>query len=213
MANLNLGSHTIISDDSGAPSLESVNIQSSVTFPAGMSVKIQHYNSGYGSGARKSKSTQTWETLNIGGTNLSGPRKSDDNNVLSFTKNYNNSNLQINLSIPVYISPGGSGVGIRCKISTDLGSSYSIVDILDGGPAHGWGAFGYGGNTSGIINFTWNTLDKSSIASTIKSYTGDVYVFFEVYVWNSSDTAYFIDYDATYPKYGTFQIMEIMAEN
>ena len=188
-------------------------INSNVNFPAGMPVNIQHYNSGYGSNARTTKTTQTWETLKIGGTNLTGPRKSDDNNVLSFTKNFNNSNLQIQLNIPVYIAGTNSGVGIRCKLSTNLGSSYSIVDILDQGPAHGWGAMGYGGEDASIINFTWNTSDNSNIANTIKSFTGIVYIFFECYVWSSSNTAFFIDYTDSYPKYGTFQIMEIMAGN
>ena len=51
MANLNIGSHTIVSDDSGTPSLKSIDVSSSVTFPAGhviqvvQTVKTDYFNS------------------------------------------------------------------------------------------------------------------------------------------------------------------------
>ncbi|NDB80131.1 hypothetical protein EB155_09735 [archaeon] len=189
----------------------STTFSNQVVMPAGSIIKQQHYNSGYGSDAR-TRPNQSWITVKLGGTSLSGPRKSDDNNVLKFDKIFNNSNLSITANFPVYISNGASGNGFRLQVSTNNGSTYSLVDIRSNGPANGWGASGYGGADASIFNFTWNTLDNLTIANTVRIYTGPVYFYFECYEWSSADSSFIIDYDDTYPKFGTIQIQEIMAE-
>jgi hypothetical protein len=170
---------------------------------------FQHYNTGYGTSARTSSTSTSWYALNIGGTGLTGTRASGNNNILTFNKQFSGSHLLIDVAFPLYITPGNSGVGLRCQISTD-GSNYNLVDILTEGPAHGWGAAGYGGSTAAIINFQWYTKDNSSISSNILNKTGEVRLFFQGRSWLSADTAFWIDYDDSYPKFGSINIYEVM---
>lgn len=170
---------------------------------------FQHYNTGYGTSARTTSTSTSWYALNIGGTGLTGTRAYENNNILTFNKQFSGSHLLIHVAFPVYITPGGSGVGLRCQISTD-GSNYNLVDILTEGPANGWGAAGYGGSTAAIINFQWYTKDNSSISSNILNKTGEVRLFFQGRSWNSADTAFWIDYDNSYPKFGSINIYEVM---
>jgi hypothetical protein len=171
-------------------------------------VSFQHYNTGYGASARTTTTANSWYTINIGGTNLTGTRASGNNNIITFNKQYTNSHLLINIFFPIYITPGDSGVGIRCQLSVD-GTNYSLVDIIDSGPANGWGAAGYGGNTSTIVNYSWSTKDKTSIANSVLNKTGEVRLYFQGFNWTTADTAFWIDYDPTYPKFGSINIFEI----
>lgn len=185
----------------------------SSTYNSGRINKKAYYNSGYGSGARLTiTSANSWTALNLGGTGLIGNRVSaagTPNNVLSFTKVSNNSHLLISVNIPAFVSGGASGVGIRCigTLNTSDNNSYATLDLTDG-PANSWGALGYGGSTSGIINYTFST-QTSSIASSYLTHTGETGFYFDVRVFNANDTVYFIDYDNTYAKMASFVIEEI----
>lgn len=185
----------------------------SSTYNSGRINKKAYYNSGYGSGARLTiTSANGWTALNLGGTGLIGNRVSaagTPNNVLSFTKVSNNSHLLISVNIPAYVYTGNAGAGIRCMgtLNTSDNNSYATLDLSDG-PAAGWGALGYGGNTSGIINYTFST-QTSSIASSYLTHTGETGFYFDVRVWHGNDTGYFIDYDNTYAKMASFVIEEI----
>ena len=176
----------------------------------GQVINAGTYNTGYGSGARLSTTSATWQTLPIVGTGASafGSCSQTITNVITFNKKYNNSQILITVNFPTYNDTGGSGHGIRLQYYR-TGQSAALVDILDNGSAHGWGWHGYGGATSGMNNFTWNTHDKSSVRSDLLTYTGDVNFYIEVKTWTSGDTIYYNDYGDTYPKYGTFQFMEI----
>ena len=178
-----------------------------ITPSAGQIVKVATYNTGYGSGARTTSSSSSWTTIAINGTNKNAVNCTNSFNVITFNKSAN-SNLLITINFPAYISPGGSGFGVRCQARVS-GGSYSLVDILTNGPAHGWGFHGYGGSHSSMNNFTWSTSETDGTTG-INSHSGDVEIYFELYVWSGgSDTCYMIDYDPSYPKYGTVQILEV----
>ena len=185
----------------------------SSTYNSGRINKKAYYNSGYGSGARLTiTSANGWTALNLGGTGLIGNRVSaagTPNNVLSFTKVSNNSHLLISVNVPVYMTVGTTGVGIRCMgtLNTSDNNSYATLDLTDG-PAHGWGALGYGGDTAGIINYTFST-QTSSIASSYLTHTGETGFYFDVKVWHANDTGYFIDYSDALPRMASFVIEEI----
>ena len=175
-------------------------------------INFGSYNTGYGSGARLVTTSTSWQTLNINGTDQatfgSLTKHPSNGNVLAFNKKSSNSQLSIVLNFPSYNTPGGSGHGVRCMISTDQ-TNYVVSDILTNGPANGWGFHGYGGATAGMNNFTWSTYDNASYRNTINTYTGDFYFYFQVYNWASTDTISYIDHSDTYPKYGTVQVMEV----
>ena len=162
----------------------------------------QSYNTGYGSGARTDLTSTSWVTVNIAGTSSTGDRHPSSSNVLKFTKLDNDSDLQVSVNFPYYMPSAGSGVGIRMRVSGDGGSTYA-ADLLTEGPAHGWGAAGYGGDQAGIINYTWNT--ESVLSNTL---TGPIYIYFEMRCWGS-DTAYINQYQASYAKYGYIHIKEV----
>ena len=175
----------------------------------GQVINYGSYNTGYGSGAGISSTSTSWQTLNIVGTNAAGFGSCSQtiSNVITFNKKYNNSQLLVSTNFPTYNSPAGAGHGVRLQYYR-TGQSASIVDISDDGPAHGWGWHGYGGQTSAMNNFTWNTYDKSTVRSDLVNYTGDVHFYIEVKNWSSSDTITFIHHSG-YNKYGTFQFAEI----
>jgi len=198
--NIEIASGNKISGDAG-----------SVIIP-GSIVSAGTYNTGYGSGARLSGTFTSWTTLKINGTNQAAfgriSKYSDDG--LQFNKISNSSHLIISLNFPTYNAGGNNAHGIRCHMETTQGSNtFNILDILDEGPAHGWGWHGYGGVSSAMNNFTWCTYDNSSYRATIKTTTGNMKFFFRVRNWTSSDTIYYNDYDASYPKYGTVQVYEV----
>jgi hypothetical protein len=173
-------------------------------------VRIQNYNTGFGSGARTTTASTSFIPINMGGDLQSGTRQSGNLNRLLFNKRQTGTDLIIKASFPVYITgTGDSGGGIRLQYSTN-GSSFSLVDALTSGPADGWGAWGYGNDHAGIVNYTWVTSANSSIVNTVRNHTGNLFFYFEIRNWSGSDTSFFIDYDSTYPKYGTIQILEII---
>ena len=175
----------------------------------GQVINYGSYNTGYGSSAGISSTSTSWQTLTIVGTNAAafGSCSQTLSNVITFNKKYNNSQIIVTTNFPTYNSPGGSGHGVRLQYYKP-GGAYTIVDISDEGPGHGWGWHGYGGQTSAMNNFTWNTYDKSSVRSDLVNYTGDVHFYIEVKNWASSDTISYI-YHSGYNKYGTFQFAEI----
>ena len=175
------------------------------TYP-GAIIKTTHYNTGYGAGARKILTTD-WSALNIGGTGLVGPRNDSNNNILKYTKIHNSSQLKVDVRFPYYVANGANGFGIRCQ--TIISGTGYIVDILDNGPAHTWGAGGYGGPDAGIFTFSWSTGDNSNISSIVSSYTGDLEFWFQGIEYNSADTITLVDYSDDFPKYGVIDIFEV----
>ena len=152
-------------------------------------------------------SSQSFYTLDINRDDETGSYNGADSNVCTYTKQHNSSHLLISCCIPVYLGGGTSGTGIRLVISLD--NSTVVYDALGDGPAHGWGALGYGGNTSGTWGFTWDTAVIDSIRGTslYASHTGTVYFYFEVRSW-IAELHYPITYGASYPKYGAIELME-----
>jgi hypothetical protein len=176
----------------------------------GQVINFGSYNTGYGSGASLSSTSDSWQSLQIDGTNAAafGSCSKTIANVITFNKKYNNSQLMVSTNFPTYNSPGGSGHGIRLQYYR-TGQSAAIVDITGNGPAEGWGWHGYGGgNHSAMNNFTWSTYDNSSVRSDLQTYTGDVHFYIEVRNWQTSDTITYIQH-TSYNKYGTFQFAEI----
>lgn len=172
-------------------------------------IKVQTYGTGYNTFV--SSSSQTWQTYTLGQTGYTGSRLSGNTNICEFEKIHNNSHLKIVVNFPGYIATGGSGVGWRLVISKDNSTYYN--DVLDNGPSHGWGAMGYGGNTSGIMRMEWDTeLIDASRSSGIVSHTGTTYFYLQFYVWSAADIYYPLSYvNTTYPKYGTIQCYEVEA--
>ena len=177
--------------------------------PSGMVIRSGFYDPGTGTNATTATNSSTFTTLNVNGTGQVGHnigKFSDDG--LTYNKVSSNSHLNISISFPFYLATGGTGFGIRALLSTDDGSNYYVVSGLSDGPADKWSAGGYGGNTSGIMNYTWNTRMNSSQESTIKAKTGSIRFYFEVSVWTGTDTLYMIDYPS-YEKKGSIVVQEI----
>ena len=201
---------------------ESMNLADTYSFTgtatgAGDEAKILSfgsYNSGYGSGARLATTSTSWANLEINGTNQAvfGQITKNSDDSLNYNKTSNSSHLIISINFPTYNANGSSGHGVRCRFESTQGSgAYDVLDVTTDGPANGWGMHGYGGATSAMNNFTWNTYDNSSYRNTIKTSTGNMKFYFDVRVWSSSDTIYFNDYDNSYPKYCTIQVYEVKA--
>jgi hypothetical protein len=197
--------------DNLQPNLGSQVEITNLTTGIGHVVGKTYYTSGWGSGARTTSSSTGWYTLNIFGTGAIGARAPTSNNIIQYTKKLNTSHLIIDVSLPVYISNGAGGVGIRCYGSTTVNdaNSYALIDPLTNGPAERWGAAGYGGSTAAIINFQWSTQTASN-ASTWLSKVGACGIYFQGSGWNESDVAYWIDYDGTYQKYAAMTITEVV---
>tara|TARA_B100000676_G_C17828865_1_gene706704 strand:+ start:78 stop:707 length:630 start_codon:yes stop_codon:yes gene_type:complete len=201
---------------------ESINLSDTFAFTgtvtgAGDEAKILSfgsYNSGYGSGARLVTSSTSWVNMEINGTDQAvfGQITKNTDDSLNYNKTSNSSHLIISINFPSYNAGGNNGHGVRCRFEATQGSNtYNTLDIISEGPAHGWGMHGYGGNHAAMNNFTWSTYDNSSYRNTIKTSTGNMRFYFDVKVWSSSDTVYFIDYSDTYPKYCTIQVYEVAA--
>jgi len=171
-------------------------------------IKVQTYGSGINT--FQSSSSQAWFTVNLNQTNYTGDRATNAN-ICRFNKIHNNSHLRIVANLPGYIANGGAGIGWRIEISKDNSTYY--LDALDNGPAHTWGAMGYGGNTANIVRFEWDTeLIDATRTSGFQSHTGYVYFYFKFYVWSSGDTFYPLSYvNTTFPKYGSIQCYEVEA--
>ena len=163
----------------------------------------QSYCTGWGAGARSDLTTTSWVTVNIAGTNSTGARLSGSNNVLEFTKIDADSDLIVSVHFPFYMPSAGSGIGIRLRIAPPGSNTYAVDQLTDG-PAHGWGAGGYGGDTSDILNYTWNTENILSNTD-----VGVVKMYFEMKCWSGSDTAYVNMYQTSYFKYGYIHVREV----
>jgi len=184
-----------------------------VDAPIGTIIKRGSYNTGYGSGARTVLTAQSWNTINIDGTSQAGMNIGKISaDVISFDKISNKSHLEITVNFPYFHSIGNQGFGVRCQASKDGGSNYVILGNLTDGPVNTWGSGGYGGNDVGVFNYTWSTYDNSTERSSWLARTGETRFYFQLYVFNASDTTYMIDYNDTYPKEGTIQISEIITQ-
>ena len=149
--------------------------------PSGMVIRSGFYDTGTGSGARLTTSSTSFIVANVNGTGQVGHnigKFSDDG--LTYTKVSSNSHLNFTISLPFYLATGGTGWGIRGLLSTDNGGNYSPISGLADGPANKWGAGGYGGDSSGVLNYTWNTRMNSSQASTILAKTGTIRFYLKV---------------------------------
>lgn len=171
-------------------------------------IKVQTYGSGSGSPS-SGITGNSWNFYDVSQTNMTGDRSSSSDDVFTFTKISNTSDLKIVANIPGYLATGAAGIGIRLQISKDNSTWY--VDALDNGPADGWGASGYGGNNANIVRFEWNTeLIDAVRSSGIYSHTGLTYFYIQHRNWNTTDTYYPLGYvNANYPKYASFQCYEI----
>jgi len=161
------------------------------------------YNTGYGSGAYTATSSTSWGIINIQGTGNTGSRPSG--NAIGFDKISNDSDLILSFHMPYYFTgqSADSGFGVRLRYSVDNGASYG-VDWLTDGPAHGWGAGGYGqDNQAGIFNYTWNTEKMVS-----NTFVGTVRFYFETKVWAGGNSLYW-GY-SSYNKYGHIHIREVV---
>ena len=163
----------------------------------------QSYCTGWGSGARTDLTTTSWVTVNIAGTSSTGARNSGSSNVLEFTKIDADSDLIVSVHFPFYMPSAGSGIGIRLRIAPPGSNTYAVDQLTDG-PGHGWGAGGYGGDTSDILNYTWNTENFLSNTG-----VGVVKMYFEMKCWSGSDSAYVNMYQNAYNKYGYIHVREV----
>jgi hypothetical protein len=182
---------------------------------AGAIVQTQGYTSGYGSGARTITSAVSWGTVSIGGTSRDGPRDiiTPNNDVFRFEKLRNDTQLRIRVAFPWYMNAGTAGFGLRIQYyagsgSISSGTNYNTLEKLSEGVAYGWGFGGYGGN-AGVANWMVDTA-HSSAPSFFTARTGAQYFYFQVFCW-AGTSIYMIDYDASYPKYGSWVVEEYIA--
>lgn len=182
---------------------------------SGMIVSSQSYNSGTGSGARLTTNAVSWQTLPIGGNDRDSFFPASNSHIRWFDKKRSDTHLRIKTAIPMYITPGGSGGGVRVRmVLSDVqavfnnDANYFTVGSLSQGQAHGWGAGGYGGDHSGIIHCYYDT---AQVNSSVLTYTGKLHFYFQVYTWSAADTIFWSDYDDSYPKYATWTVEEYVA--
>ena len=211
-------SNTITSGMLSANSVTSTQLSSSsitaAKLSSGMIVKSTSYCSGYGSGARTTTTQVSWYTIAINGTSKDSNYPADNANIRYFDKVRTDTHLRIRSYFPIYITPGNTGVGFRVRMvlsgvsaTYQDGNNYFVVGLLSTGQANGWGALGYGGDNVGIIASYYDT-QYSTNSSSVLSYSGRLHYLFEGYNWQSSDTAYWVDYSDAYPKYATWSVEE-----
>lgn len=204
-------------------SSKTVTLPADVDGSQGLIINSRSYSSGYGTGARLVKSTQTWETIPIQGTGADAFAPSDNAGIRSFVKRRNDTHLRIKGWIPVYNQNGAAGHGIRIQMvlsntsaTYNQATNYFTVGLLSDGLAHGWGMDGYGGNTTSVTPIYYDTAhgggtaQTSSQTASILAYTGTLHWYPQCYVWSGADTVYFIDY-SSYAKYATFIVEEYIA--
>ncbi len=211
-------SNTITSGMLSANSVTSTQLSSSsitaAKLSSGMIVKSTSYCSGYGSGARTQSSAQAWYTITIAGTSKDSNYPASNANIRYFDKVRTDTHLRIRSYFPIYITPGGTGVGFRVRMvlsnvsaTFNDDNNYFTVGILSTGQAERWGALGYGGDNVGIVTTYYDT-QYSDNSSSVLSYSGRLHYYFQGWTWASSDTAFWIDFDNTYPKYATWTVEE-----
>jgi len=178
---------------------------------SGTVVNMQHYYSGYGGNAGLVPSNTSWNTMPNTGIGYSGPRVSSNPTVCIFEKKHNNSFVLIETKINAYQSGTNSGWGTRVKHTQSYSSSGSNYwnDVIPEGPAHGWGAGGYGGSGIHAADSHTATVRLNDYTSTYNTYTGNIYFYLEVRRWSSSDTVYFGNYQGTYSKYWSLTAYEV----
>lgn len=204
-------------------SSKTLTLPADVDGSSGLIVSSRSYNSGYGSGARTSQTTTAWETILIGGTNKDAFAPASNANIRTYNKKRNDTHLRIRCNIPFYITPGTGGVGVRVKMCLsntpsvfNAGANYFVVGLLSDGMAHGWGAGGYGGQTSAVGSYYYDTAHGGGTAQTstetanVLAYTGNLQFFFEGYRW-SGDTVTWIGHSSSYDKFATWTVEEYIA--
>jgi hypothetical protein len=192
---------------------KTLTLPAGVGGPSGQTVKTWSYNSGYGAGARTVITAQSWQPILTNGTARDALSPVDNSTARFFDKERSDTHLRIRGSVPIYISPGNAGVGIRTQmvLSNDPAqynnaAAYFTVGSLVNGPANGWGAAGYGGNTAAIINFY---VDTAFGNPSVLTYTGRLHFYFMGYTWQAGDSAAWIDYFSDdFPKYATWTVEE-----
>jgi len=183
---------------------------------AGAIVQTQGYTSGYGAGARLFTTASSWTTVPLGGTSYDGPRDiiTPNTSVFRFEKLRSDTQLRIRVvGFPWYMSAGTSGFGLHIKYyagtgSIGSGANYNVLEKVSEGIAHGWGFGGYGGY-AGVANYAIDTA-HSSAPSFFTARTGAQYFYFEIYCWTGTNI-YFLDFDSSYPKYGSWIVEEYIA--
>ena len=205
-------------------SSKTVKLPADVDGEQGFIVNSRSYTSGYGSGARTSSSSASWNTITIDGTNKDAFAPSDNGNIRAYVKRRNDTHLRIKGWFPMYNDTGGSGCGIRVQMclsgtssTYQQGANYFTVGLNSEGMAHGWGMDGYGGNTTAVIPFYYDTAHGGGTAQSntdtanVLAYTGTLMFFFQGYVWSTGDTVYWLDYSNLYPKSGMWVVEEYIA--
>jgi hypothetical protein len=184
--------------------------------PSGSIVKTTSYNSGYGSGARTTVAgaSTSWTSLSLNGTGRDSYSPPENVNIRYFDKVRSDTHLRLKTALPIYVNGGAAGAGFKIQMvlsnTTAIyndGANYFTVGNLSTGQADRWGAAGYGGNWAGIVNAYYDT-QHSTNSSNVLSYTGRLHFYFMVWTWAAGDTVYWLDYDNTYPKYGTWTVEE-----
>ena len=189
--------------------------------PSGTIIKTGSYYTGAGTGASTTSSSGTYYTISINGTGqrLRNMTKASDH-VLAYNKISNDSHLFINVEFPTYLDGGTNGMGFRVRLSVDGGSNYLYipdnVTISDTNQNSehslwaSWGLNGYGGHTADHLSCKYTTDSYTANADTIRTYTGEVRMYFEGRVHNSGgDTAYWINYSNNWQKAGYVYIDEV----
>jgi len=188
--------------------------------PSGTIIKTGSYYTGAGTGASTTSSSGTYYTISINGTGqrLRNMTKISDH-VLAYNKISSNSHLHINVEFPTYLDTGNNGMGFRVRLSVDGGGSYLYipdnVTISDTNQNSensiwaSWGLNGYGGHTADHLSCKYTTDSYTANADTIRTYTGEVRMYFEGRSHNSGDTAYWINYSNNWQKAGYVYIDEV----
>ena len=189
--------------------------------PSGTIIKTGSYYTGSGTGASTTSSSGTYYTININGSGqiLRNMTKAGDD-LLAYNKISNDSHLHINVEFPTYLDSGTNGMGFRVRLSVDGGSNYLYIPdnlgISDTGSDSenslwaSWGLNGYGGHTADHLSCKYTTDSYTANADTIRTYTGEVRMYFEGRVHNSGgDTAYWINYSNNWQKAGYVYIDEV----
>ena len=189
--------------------------------PSGTIIKTGSYYTGSGTGASSTSSSGTYYTININGSGqvLRNMTKAGDD-LLAYNKISNDSHLHINVEFPTYLDSGTNGMGFRVRLSVDGGSNYLYIPdnlgVSDTGSDSenslwaSWGLNGYGGHTADHLSCKYTTDSYTANADTIRTYTGEVRMYFEGRVHNTGgDTAYWISYSNSWRKAGYVYIEEV----
>ena len=190
--------------------------------PSGTIIKSASYYTGAGGGAGTTSSSTSFYTIQINGTGQRIRNMTKLNaNTLLFNKVSNDSHLEIGVEFPTYLDSGNNGLAFRVRLSVDNGSNYLYIpdNVLSNTNSSynseysiwsTWGLNGYGGHTADHLSCRYTTDSYTANADTIRTYTGEVRMYFEGRVHNSGgDTAYWINYSNNWQKAGYVYIDEV----